>query len=364
MQGGGAERVAALLCNHWVASGYDVILMPTFSGRGECLYPLDSRVQLDYLADRVKSRRRSVVNQVRRFLALRNAIRDLAPDIVVSFLPHVNVAAVLAASGLNARNIVSERSYPPAMPVGAVLECMRRVAYARATGVVVQTERTLEWLARTCPGARGHIVANPAIYPLADGEPVLGPGNVVGANSRLVLAAGRLGKEKGFDRLIGAFRPLAERYAEWDLVILGEGPERAPLERLRADLGLVGRVHLPGRVGNVADWYARSAFYVLSSRFEGFPNSLLEAMAHGLPAVSFDCDAGPRDIIRPNVDGFLVPPDAGERGLSEAMDTMMEDEEKRRTMTKAATEVRARFSIERIAAEWERVLGWEETPDV
>ena len=357
MQGGGAERVAALLCNYWAEHGDDVTLMPTFSGRGKCLYPLDERVRLVYLADRVGSRSRSVYNMVRRFMALRKSIRESRPDVIVSFLTQVNVAALLASWGLRIPVVVSERTYPPALLLSVGLGLLRKVAYPWAASVVVQTGRGLQWLEGCCPSAHGRIIPNPVIYPLPCGEPVVSSTSVVAGNKRVVLAVGRFGREKGFDQLLMAFGSLASQNHEWDLIILGDGSERENLEQLRGRLGLKGRVHLPGRVGNPGDWYVRADLYVMSSRFEGFPNTLLEAMAHGLPVVSFDCETGPADIIRHGIDGFLVPPSEGVEGLAWAMDTLMRDENMRQRMGKEAIAVRDRFSAQRIMAEWEEVLG-------
>jgi len=357
MHGGGAERVAALLCNHWAAQGHQVTLIPTFSGRGECQYPLDERVQLDYLADRVGSQSRSTYNKIRRMIALRRAIRELSPDVIVSFLPPENVAAVLAAWGLRIPVVVSERIHPPAMPLGKGLAALRRFAYPRATGVVVQTRRTLAWLRACCPKSRGWVISNPVVHPLPAGRPHLDPAAVIDRARRVVLAVGRLEKQKGFEQLLVVFAALVPRYSGWDLVILGEGPERERLEAQRDHLGLSGRVHLPGRAGNPGDWYARADLYVMSSRFEGFPNTLIEAMAYGLPAVSFDCETGPADIIRDGVDGYLVPLDEGVEGLARAMEHLMDDEEKRCRMGHAATAVRERFSMGRVMAAWDEVLG-------
>lgn len=357
MQGGGAERVAALLCNHWAAEGHNVTLMPTFTGGGQCFYPLDQRIRIDYLSDRVGSRSRSVFNKVRRYWALRRAIREIKPDGIVSFLPHVNVAAVLSTLDLQIPVVVSERSYPPSIPLSTGLEVLRRFAYPRATSVIVQTQRTLAWLQDRYPKSQGRVIPNPVVYPLPEGTPVLKPASVVNETRRVALAVGRLSEEKGFELLLQAFGMLAQHYTEWDLVILGEGPERERLENQRDRLGLSLRIHLPGRAGNPGYWYARAEYYVMSSRFEGFPNTLLEAMAYGLPVVSFDCDTGPADIIREGVDGHLVAPAEGAAGLSRTMEVLMRDEGSRKRMGNAATTARERFSPKRIMADWDEVLG-------
>ncbi|WBA17148.1 glycosyltransferase family 4 protein [Salinivibrio kushneri] len=364
MQGGGAERVAALLSNCWAQQGHQVTLMPTFSGRGDCIYPLDERVKLDYLADRVSSRRVSLLNKFRRYAALRHAVREIAPDVVVSFLPHVNVAAIFAVSRLDIPVVVSERIYPPAMPVGAVLEWLRKWSYPKADTVVVQTIQAKRWLMKCCPNAHCQVIANPVVFPLPLGQPQRQPDMIVRKNRKLILAVGRLHEQKQFDLLMTAFSRLAESYPEWDLVILGEGHERECLEQKREYLGLLDRVYLPGRIGNLADWYDRAELFVMSSRFEGFPNTLLEAMAHGLPVVSFDCDAGPRDIIRQGVDGYLVPVESGNGGLSRVIEKLILDDSRRQKMSEASVAVRERFSMERVATQWSKALGLTETRDV
>jgi glycosyltransferase involved in cell wall biosynthesis len=357
MQGGGAERVAALLCNHWVEQGHQVTLIPTFSGRGECSYPLDKRVRLDYLADRVMTTRQSFWNKIRRLLVLRRIIREDNPDVVVSFLWHVNLAAILAGIGSNVPVVVSERTYPPMMPLGSIRERLRRWAYPLASTVVMQTDQGREWLASTIPRAHGAVIPNPVVYPLPSGSPRVSVNEVVPVEREVLLAVGRLGEEKRFDRVIDAFAKLVKSHRNWDLVILGEGPERAALEAQRDNLGLHVRVHLPGQVGNLTDWYQHASLYVMSSRFEGFPNTLVEAMAHGLPVVSVNCETGPGDIIRQDIDGLLVSPDDGVTGLVKTIDRLISDPERLKRIATAAADVRERFSMERIAMEWDRVLG-------
>jgi glycosyltransferase involved in cell wall biosynthesis len=200
------------------------------------------------------------------------------------------------------------------------------------------------------------IIPNMALWPLVVQAPRVIPETVRVADRHILLGVGRLEKQKGFDWLLEAFTALAQNYYDWNLVILGEGPERRALETQVQAAGLDGRVFLPGHAGNVGEWYERAHLYVMSSRFEGFPLTLAEALVHGLPAVSFDCDTGPRDIIRPEVDGLLVPP-ADVDALTAALDRLMGDGALRVQFAGRAVETRERFSMERTAGMWEELFA-------
>ena len=123
-----------------------------------------------------------------------------------------------------------------------------------------------------------------------------------------LVGAGRLVKQKGFDLLLPSFASLAERFPAWGLLILGEGPDRPSLERQAAALRIADRVLMPGVVKKLHAILQHCDIFVLSSRFEGQPLALMEAMLCGLPVVSYDCPSGPAAIVRPGVDGLLVRP--------------------------------------------------------
>lgn len=356
---GGAERVASQLCSRWARDGHEVILMPTFSGRGDCLYEIDPRVKLEYLADRVRSRRKDPLNAVRRLLALRRAMLEIDPDVVVSFLANVNVAAVMAGRGTGLPIILSERSYPPRDKLAGVFRLLRRLCYRWADCVVAPTRDTAEWITRHCPGSKVVIIPNPVSWPLNDGKPVILPDTVLPRARKILLAAGRLSPEKAFEDLLGAFAEVADDFLQWDLVILGEGPERFFLESRRSDLKLTGRVFLPGRAANMTQWYERADIVSLTSRYEGFPNVLAEAMAAGTPVVAVDCLTGPRDIVREGIDGLLIPPRSGASGLAAGLKKLMGDDDLRHRMGENARSVRDRFSLAEINKLWAKAMELE-----
>lgn len=357
MQGGGAERVAALLCNQWVEAGYQVTLMPTFSGKGVCSYPLHRAIHLDYLADHIKSSRKTPWSMFQRLWILRNYIKTKHIDVVVSFLTHVNVAAILATRGLSTPIIVSERTHPPAMPLGLVWRVARKLTYRKANCVIAQTQKTASWLQKHCCGSKLRVIPNPVIFPLPRNEPIRNPLSYFPDNQHLIIAVGRLDQYKNFGQIIAAFSPLSHQHPNWHLVICGEGDQRESLALQREQLGLLERVHLLGHVGNLGDWYHRADCYVMTSKFEGFPNTLLEAMSYRLPPISLDCNTGPRDIIKTGKNGFLLPINASITELSHALETLITNKTLRLQMGNEASKVCVDFSMQKIATLWDEVLN-------
>lgn len=358
LENGGAERVAANLANYWAALGWQLTIV-TVAPRTSDFYALDpavARVSLD-LADTRPNLLAGIVRTLRRVGALRRVLHTVRPDVAISAMHTANVVLAAAALGVPGLcTIGSEHNFPPKAPMGILWETMRRHAYGRLCAVVALTQECAHWLT-VHTGARSVVVIpNAVTWPLPAHPPHVDPRTCCAPDRHILLGVGRLSMEKNFTALVDAFGALASRHAGWDLVILGEGPRRAALEAQVREAGLQGRVFLPGRVGNPGEWYSHAALYGMSSDFEGFPNTLVEAMACGLPAVSFDCDTGPRDIIRHGLDGLLVP--AGQAApFGAALDLLMGDDDLRHTFASRATQVRERFSMPKVAAMWEALFA-------
>ena len=318
LRGGGAERVMSIMANHWAERGWKVTLLTYDDGAEAPAYRLSAAVDHRCLDIEGASSgvMQAVRSNVRRLVVLRRAIKDSAPDVVVSFLDVVNVRSILATFGLGVPVVVSEHSDPSRHRIGAVWQALRKWSYRYAASVVVLTPDALGYF----PNAirrKGAVIPNPLEVDVgADLVPV-------GGRRKTVVSVGRLAEEKGFDRLITAFSMVAAKHREWSLTIWGEGEGRQSLEAVRDRLGLRGRVALPGWTREPFKELSVAGLFVMSSRYEGFSNALCEAMACGAPVVSFDCQ-GPRHIVRDGHDGVLVPEGDVDK-LAAAMDRLMAD---------------------------------------
>lgn len=346
---GGAERVAATLSAAWEVAGDDVTLV-TLSSRSADAYELSPRirrVELD-LQRPSGGLARGLLQASRRVLRLRHALVALRPDVVVSFVDRTNVLALAATVGTGLRVVVSERTDPRLHRIGGPWAGLRRLLYPRAAGVVVQTESVARWARGFC--RRVHVIPNA----VERGTRCASPGTRDGA--KRLLAIGRLDRVKGFDVLVDAFARVADRHPDWSLVVLGDGPERRALETQARRAGLDRRVALPGWTPDVQGELAGAHAFALSSRYEGFPNALLEAMACGVPCVAFACPSGPAEIVTSGHDGLLVPPGDVE-ALASSLDVVMRDPRVRERLGRNAQDVATRLAPARVVALWRDVLG-------
>jgi glycosyltransferase involved in cell wall biosynthesis len=193
-------------------------------------------------------------------------------------------------------------------------------------------------------GARTRVVRIPnALPPLGGGQ--------ASADAKLVVAAGRLNRQKGFDLLIRAFAPIAERHPDWQLRIYGRGRERGALRAQIFAAGLYEQAFLMGPTDRLGEALSQGSVFALSSRFEGFGIVLLEAMSKGLAVVSFDCARGPADIVADGRDGLLVPAEDVD-GLSRALLAVIEDRELRVRLAAGGREKAHAYDPAAIGARW------------
>lgn len=348
--GGGAERVSVDLSRHLSDSGREVVLL-TLSGDEPDAYVAPEKVR----RERIELRQSGapwftkVLTFAARLRAMRRKILGIRPDVVISFVDHTNVRVILSLLGSGVPVVVSERVYPGRIPLGWLWRMGRQVSYPLAAAVTVQTETGAQWFRSNTRVTNAVVIPNAARF--AE-DVAIGPEITSRSVTRpLVLAMGRLDAQKGFDLLLQAFRQSGLAGQGWRLAILGEGPERANLEREAIELGIAEAVAMPGYVRNIADWLRQADLFVLSSRFEGFPNALLEAMQCGVACISFDCPSGPRELIEDNVSGCLAAPE-DVVSLAGKMRRLGNDADLRAQLATAAIEVAQRFSPKQVYDRW------------
>lgn len=360
MHAGGAERVAATLASAWAQRGDAVTLVCSYSGHGTCFYPLHDRVRIQWLADRMAALR--WLGPFKKLWAVRRLVREERPDVVVSFLTNVNVTVLLATAGLRVPVVVCERTDPIyGDNLEPILERLRGWTYPWAHRVVVQTRQSVAHLRQVAPRVeRLSVIPNPLPpdLPAARGHEPDGGGRYV------LMAMGRFHPVKQFDWLIGIFAGLAPRYPDWDLEIWGDGEQRAALLAQIEQLGLAGRVRLPGRTEQPWEVMQHAHAFVLSSRVEGFPNALLEAMALGLPCVALDCPSGPSELSDEGRAALLAPL-GNAQALSDALAQVMGERPAWRESqgASAAASVRGRYRLDEVLRRWDEVLCRRNEPD-
>lgn len=341
---GGAEKIMVELANYWAKNGVNVHLITLDPLNSKSNYEIDDKIIHKSLAIKIGDN-----NPLRNFYffiriaILRKYFIAVKPDVILSFMTPTNIISIIASIGLDINCVVSERVHPANYSYGFVFDFFRKLLYKKSKCVVVQTKSIEKWIhdntkARTC------IIPN-----------FVRKYDVLYNDLKLpnVLAIGRLDPQKGFDVLIKAFSIVVKKYPEWKLEILGEGSERTNLTNLIADLKLFDNVHLLGFKNNIIPFISKSSIYVHPSRFEGFPNSLLEAMSYGLPSISTFNSADA--IIEDRKNGLLIESDNIEM-LSKSIVELIQDYEFRIRISKNSVAVNYDFSFYKIIQQWENIL--------
>lgn len=348
---GGAERVMSHMANYWVKKGWMVTLI-TLSKSDNDFFKVESkviRVSVD-MACKSMNLIHAIKNNFQRILALRREIRKSSPDAVISFTDRTNVLVLLATIFTSMPVFATEHIDPRRHKIGRSWRLLRSIIYPQSAALIVLTKSVLPWAVKKVGEKKAHVIPNSITLNQ----------NILIGNQRefprpYIVSVGRLEEQKGFDYLLRSFKPVSDNHPDWTLVILGEGSERGYLESIIQELELNKSVCMPGRHSNPMSVMEQAELYVMSSRYEGFPIVLLEALASGLPVISFDCHSGPGDVLRDDVDGVLVP--AGDiQALTVSINKLISDPAKRNAMRLRTREVLERFGEDKIMTIWEDLI--------
>lgn len=355
LRGGGAERVMVTVANSFAERGYKVDLVLA-KAEGPYMAEVHSSVRVvDLKSGRV----------LRSLPGLVRYLRHAQPTALLSALSHANVVAVVAhwLANSKARLVVSERN-----TLSMTLENGKswrtrwvhhfmRLTYPRADAIVAVSNGVRDDLATVLglSPSRIHTIYNPVVneHLLSQSREAVAHSWFAPDEPPVILGVGRLAPQKDFQTLIHAFAQVRQT-REVRLVILGEGELRRQLEALVQSLGLENDVALPGFVNNPFAYMRRAAVFVLSSRWEGLPGVLIQAMACGVPVVATDCPSGPAEILENGRWGRLVPVgdvDALAEAIIATLDDKLHPDVQRRALE---------FGVERAVEEYLNVLGFEE----
>lgn len=361
---GGVARTTLTVANA-LADHYDVEVLSVFRARGTTTFDLDPRVALRYLVP-VNQRRLDFPRELREAAskpsalpsrdkysaatdaAMREAFNGMRDgDVLISTRPSLHEASLVLTPDKDLVRIGWDHLNFPTRYAG---HGWTGAAIDRAVpgldALVVLTEADAADYRARHPDARLQVIRNAVPWtPETTRRP---------REEKVVVAAGRLTEVKGFERLVAAWELLAEEFPDWVCRIYGQGPLETALRAQAAEAGVA--VELPGYTDDMRGVLSRAAVFAMSSRSEGFPMSLIEALAEGTPLVSFDCPRGPGEIVVDGSNGLLVP-DGDVPGLARALATLMRDRALRERMGEQALADSHQYDITQVAGDWSALLG-------
>lgn len=338
---GGAERAVANFASGLVSQEEQVTIVIYFRMKDE--YPVDERVRVINLSggDMYTYER---IGYLKKVGTLRKIIKGEQPDYILPFLGQVCFHTALACFDMHGKVINTIRINPAMGPSNKWIRKLRDYIIVHSWKTIVQNEDQKHYFPKSCQ-ERIYVLRNAVNSSLFSIERKT-------ENQRYrIVALGRLEDQKNYPLLINAIQEVVQNRQDIVVEIYGDGARRESLNEQIETCGLENYVHLMGRTSNVNSVYEKADLYILSSDYEGMPNTLIEAMAAGVPAISTNCPTGPADIIKNHENGLLVPVN-DVKSLANAIVYMMEHKEHSESMGRAGREtIKEKCSIERIVDE-------------
>ena len=345
---GGAERSVSALSSRMAECGHTVTVL-ALTGT-ESFYAFSDAVNVRYLnmPELPRGRQRAFA-VLRRAKALRKAVKTLHPDILVGMSHIMSAYAVFCTVGTSVRAVGTERANPFLLYANPAMTLLRRTAAFFCDGFVCQTKKARSFFPKS-------VQKKAAVIPNAVFNPTVFETTVPAVRQKNITALGRLDHNKGFDLLLRAFSVVHQAFPDYTLTIFGEGEKRGELLELAEELHIGQAVRLPGVSRDAIHTIAESSAFVLSSRSEGMPNALLEAMAAGVPCVASRCDMGPEELIEDGVNGLLVPVENAD-AITDALCRILHSPELSASLSTNALHIRTTHGIAEITDRWLAYFG-------
>lgn len=345
LQAGGMERVCWQLICFLADSKKHEIHLVLFGKQPELFFEVPKTVVIHRSSEPFKDSQR-LLSTMRRMSWLRNTIKKLQPDRIMSFGEYWNSLVLLSLLGLNTKVFVSDRSQPN-KSLGKLHDRLRAWLYPIAETVIAQTSKALSIYQNEYTAKNWATMGNPI--------------RSIGCSSvkrkKEILMVGRFIRSKHQDQLIKIFSKI--QAPDWTLVLVGDDhlkqQNKDKWEQLARELGVEHRVKFEGKRSNVEDYYCGASIFAFTSSSEGFPNVIGEAQSAGLPVVAYDCIAGPSELIQDGINGYLIPL-FDETLFQEKLQRLIDSEELRLTFGEQGQKSIKNFSVEKVGAKFMQIL--------
>ena len=342
MGGGGTERVISILANHYCQKNIPVTILMIADNR--VAYELDNRIQIVNVSEATGG---SLIGRVKRVTGIRKYLKDNPEAKVIAMGTVTAMFTLLAKMGLRRDVVISERNDPNRLnhkPISKSAKWLRNFLYRGAKAVVLQTEDVKECFPKYLV-KKSVVIPNPLSNELPDAYTNTN-------REKTVITAGRLTEQKNHKLLIDAFCKFHQKHSDYQLKIYGKGELEEELKNYVQKLEMSERIVICGFCDDLYAQLQTNAIYVSSSNWEGISNSLIEALAFGIPTIATDCPVGgSRMFIRNMENGMLIHTN-DENSLVEAMTKIAQDKEFARRLGENAIAIRTQLSVEKIADEW------------
>lgn len=339
--GGGTERVTSIIANELVKLGYDITIISCIGGK-KSYFKLDSRIKLDRLYTNCSGLKFNLTAAYK----LRKKIKEYDFDYIIDIDTIHSFFSIPATIGLRAK-VISWEHFNYYSDLGVKRRRWGRVLAAKyADRIITLTNEDREaFLENLKVKAKIDYIYNPTPYSNEKRSE---------CTSKIAVSIGRLTAQKGFDKLLDIWKQIEERDDEWLLYIIGSGEDREKLLKQKENLKLE-RVVFVENTKNIKEYYEKASIYLMTSRFEGLPMTLIEAQSFGLPIISYDIKTGPKDVISDNQDGYLIENDNQEKFVTKFLE-LANDRDKIEKFSKEAYINSDRFKLDEIIKKWEEIL--------